>query len=250
MKINLKNGLGICAAVLSMALSGAERRGTVCFTFDDYGGENWVKANAIFKRYDARATFLVSGDITGEKARVMKELQTFGHTVGLHTIHHRNAIPVPADGGMQKYFDAEIAPQLEVCRKYGIKISAFAYPNNRHNQESDEFLFKHFNFLRAGWKKGVSAFISLDAIKEKMVLPGGGIGLYYKRSSDELKTLLTQAHEKNALIVFYSHKIEPQATGVHMPTELLEELLKHARELNMNIIGVGELTTLSRKSEQ
>ena len=240
--------LAAAATLLTICWSSAEevRRGAVCFTFDDFGGENWVKANAVFKKYDARATFLVYKDITAEKARIMKELQKFGHTVGLHGLNHLNAAPLPENFTMQKYFDTEIKPQLAACRKFGIKVDCFAYPNNRHSAESDQFLLQYFNYLRAGWPKGETVFIPLDKISSKMVLPGGGIGLYYKRSAAELKELLLQAQQKNALIVFFSHNIEPGAKHVHMPLELLEELLAYARKLNMHIIGFNELDKLSK----
>lgn len=229
-----------------LAAEKSDRRGALVLTFDDFGGENWVKANAVFKKYDARATFLVYKDITAEKARIMKELQKFGHTVGLHGLNHLNAAPLPENFTMQKYFDTEIKPQLAACRKFGIKVDCFAYPNNRHSAESDQFLLQYFNYLRAGWPKGETVFIPLDKISSKMVLPGGGIGLYYKRSAAELKELLLQAQQKNALIVFFSHNIEPGAKHVHMPSELLEELLAYSSKLNMHIIGFNELDKLSK----
>ena len=37
---------------------GSPARGAVCFTFDDYHGENWLKADPLFKKYGAHATFL------------------------------------------------------------------------------------------------------------------------------------------------------------------------------------------------
>ena len=56
------------AVVLFVALSllageKSARRGALVLTFDDFGGENWVKADAIFKKYDAHATFLVCGEL-------------------------------------------------------------------------------------------------------------------------------------------------------------------------------------------
>ena len=223
--------------------SGSTRRGVVCFTFDDYGGKNWVASDAIFKKYDAHATFLISGSITSEKAAIMKTLQSAGHSVGLHTLNHRNASPLPNGWTMEKYIKSQVMPQLEACQKYGIKVRCFAYPNNRHTAESDRELFKYFDYLRAGWENSSKpAFTPVSELKEKMVLGGGGIGKYYKSTPDGLKKLLSRAHELDALIVFFSHNIFPDAPRVHMPTELLEELLKHARELNMNIVGMEELT--------
>ena len=58
----------LCMVAVAAAEDKSARRGALVLTFDDYGGENWVKADAVFKKYDAHATFLVSGEITEEKA--------------------------------------------------------------------------------------------------------------------------------------------------------------------------------------
>jgi peptidoglycan/xylan/chitin deacetylase (PgdA/CDA1 family) len=235
------------ASLTTIAGNTSYRRGAICFTFDDYFGNEWLKANVLFKKYDAHATFFIVGDITEEKAQVIKKLQALGHTVGLHTKSHRNATELSSNYDMGKYVTEQVLSQLEACKKYGIKVSSFAYPNNRYDENTNKVLFKYFDYLRAGWGKDKQPiYIPLDKIQEKMVLPGGGIGKYYKSDINNLKKLLLNAHKKDALIVFFSHNITPQASHVHMPTEMLEELLKYARKLNMNIVGAQELLLLKQ----
>ena len=241
------SALMACFAFGTVSADTTQRRGAVCFTFDDYGGENWVKADKIFKKYDAHATFFVVREITEEKAKVMKTLQAAGHTVGLHTIKHRNANPLPSGWTSDQYIKDQVLPQLEACEKYGIKVRSFAYPNNRRSEVSDQALYKYFDYLRAGWGKSKQPiYTPLAELPEKMVLGGGGIGQYYKSDLNKLKGLLDEAHKRDALIVFFSHNITPKAKSIHMPTELLEALLKHARKLNMNIVGAEELPALKK----
>ena len=240
----------LAAAFASINVSAenpAERRGAVCFTFDDYHGENWVKADAIFKKYDAHATFLIVREITAEKAAVMQTLQKAGHTVGLHTSSHRNANPLPRGWNEEKYIADQVLPQLEACKKFGIKVRSFAYPNNRRTDKTDQALFKYFDYLRAGWGKSKQpVYTPISELSDKMVLEGGGIGEFYKSDLANLKKLLDEAHKKDALIVFFSHNITPNAPKIHMPTELLEALLKHARKLNMDIVGFEELPAVKK----
>ncbi|MBR2358705.1 MAG: polysaccharide deacetylase family protein [Lentisphaeria bacterium] len=233
------------------SFASAPRRGAVCFTFDDYFGNQWLKADSIFKKYDAHATFFIVREITAEKAEVMKKLQAAGHTVGLHTRSHRNADPLPKNWDMDKYIANQIIPQLEACKKYNIKVRSMAYPNNRRTEKTDQALFKYFDYLRAGWGKSKQPiFTPLAELPDKMVLGGGGIGTYYKSDLNKLKELLTEAHKRDALIVFFSHNIKPGARSIHMPTEMLEALLKHARELNMDIVGAEELPALKKARTQ
>ena len=246
----MKKFLSALLAVFAAGTVSAEnsqRRGAVCFTFDDYGGMNWVKADKIFKKYDAHATFFIVREITAEKAEVMKTLQAAGHTVGLHTMKHHNANPLPRGWNMDQYIADQVLPQLEACKKYGIKVRSFAYPNNRRTEKTDQALYKYFDYLRAGWGKSKQPiYTPIAELPEKMVLGGGGIGEYYKSDVNKLKALLDEAHKRDALIVFFSHNITPKAPSIHMPTELLEALLKHARMLNMDIIGAEELSALKK----
>ena len=161
----------------TVSADSSQRRGAVCFTFDDYGGQNWIKADKIFKKYDAHATFFVVREITAEKAEVMKTLQAAGHTVGLHTMKHRNANPLPRGWNMEQYIKDQVLPQLEACEKFDIKVRSFAYPNNRRTEKTDQALYKYFDYLRAGWGKSKQpVYTPLAELPEKMVLGGGGIG--------------------------------------------------------------------------
>ena len=112
----------------------ARPRGAVCFTFDDYHGENWLKAVPLFRKYEAHATFFIVGEITQEKADVMKKLQEAGHTAGLHSLHHCDAVPFIHERSEEEYFRTEIKPQLDSCARYGLSIRSFAYPNNRRDE--------------------------------------------------------------------------------------------------------------------
>ena len=239
----------LCMVAVAAAEDKSARRGALVLTFDDYGGENWVKADAVFKKYDAHATFLVSGEITEDKAAVMKKLQAAGHSIGLHTVKHRNADPLPKNiANYDQYFALQVKPQLDACKKYGLNVRSFAYPNNRRSEESDKMLFAHFDYLRAGWGKSKQPiYTPLAALPDKMVLGGGGIGGYYNTDLNELKKLLDKAAETDSMIVFFSHNIYPKAPRIHMPTEWLEEILQYARKLNMNIVGTDQLKNLKRK---
>lgn len=244
----MKHLLTMLFLLLVLTAAAAPENGAVCFTFDDYYGANWLKADKIFKKYNAHVTFFVVKDITPEKLEVMKKLQAAGHSIGLHTMHHRNADRFIKSRGEKWYFENEVKPQLDACAKSGLVIRSFAYPNNRRNEQTDKMLYKYFDYLRAGngpAKKPI--YYKLSDVKDKMVLGGGGIGVFYKSDLDELKSRLDKASKENRLIVFFSHNIAPKAKGIHMPTEMLEALLDHANKLGMKIIGFNELKELNQK---
>jgi len=237
-----------CLCALTGCVTPQERRGAVCFTFDDYHGEKWLAALPLFEKYQAHATFFIVREITAEKAEVMKKLQAAGHTVGLHTLHHRDAVPFVRENGPERYLAEEVKPQLDACAQYGITVRSFAYPNNRRDEETDRMLFPYFDHLRAGnGPARQPLFYPLETLPEKSYLGGTGIGTYYNSDPEALKKLLDRAAETGSLIVFFSHSIHPGAEHIHMPTEWLEQLLAHARKLNLHIIGFDEINPLLKQ---
>ena len=244
-----KGWLMMAACAIGLTGCVTEQRGAVCFTFDDYHGESWLKADPVFKKYDAHATFFVVGEITPEKAAVMKQLQAAGHTVGLHTLHHRDALPFIHEQGEDKYIAEEIVPQLEACRKHGLTIRSFAYPNNRRDEKSDRMLEPYFDHLRAGRGPAKKTlYYPLKTLPEKCYLGGTGIGTYYSSELAVLKEEIAHAAETDSVVVFFSHNIGPadQIGRIDMPVEWLEELLAHARKLGIRIVGFDELNGLRK----
>lgn len=230
---------------LSLFLSAQEKRGALALTFDDYHGPRWLKADTIFKKYNAHATFFIVGNLSKEKLSTMKKLQKAGHSIGLHSLRHRDAYTPKTGKQYKNYFEKEVKAQYTLCQKEKIHITSFAYPNNRRNEASDKEMFAHFDYLRAGLgKPRKMLYYPLNALKKKMVLGGKGLGKYYKTNPAEIKKIMEKAAETNSLIVFFSHDIRPNAPGISMPTELLEELLAHAVKLNMNIVGFNEIGKL------
>ena len=252
MRILIRSVFGLLAGLLTGCVHKPEafqpKHGAVCFTFDDAKYGEWIPQLPLFKRYHATATFFYSGKITKEAAESMLILRKNGHSVGLHALNHRDCVDID----MQTYFDTQIKPQLEAAEKYGVKgIRYFAYPNNRHSPESDRFLSRYFARFRVGAKVGKPkgfwiadqeiAYIPLEKIPQTKSLGGCGIGEYYLSTKENLDAALEKAAKENKLIVFFSHGISPHATGVHMPLELLEHLLKKATELKMSIAGFDQL---------
>ena len=251
--ITMKKGFLLIAACICF-LTGcvSEQRGAVCFTFDDYHGPNWLKAVPLFQKYDAHATFFVVGEITPPKAEVMKKLKSAGHTVGLHSLHHRDAVPFIHRHGEARYIEEEIRPQLEACRKYGLEIRSFAYPNNRRDEASDRMLSPYFDHFRAGRGPAKKTlYYPLKELPEKCYLVGTGIGTYYKSDLAVLKKELDHAAETGSVVVYFSHNIGPKGKikKIDMPVEWLEELLAHAKKLELHIVGFDELNALKASAK-
>lgn len=223
--------------------------GKLCLTFDDGIYTQWIPVLPLLAQHRAHATFFFSGTVDDAMLDAMKTIQSAGHSIGLHTVSHADAIPFIPERGIEAYLAEQILPQLEPCRAAGIRIGSFAYPNNRHSEETDLLLTPYFRRFRAGISpcpaKGYwiadqdQAY--LDTENLPISLGGNGIGEYYATTVENLDAALERAAAENKLIVFFSHGISENAQHVHMKTAWLERMLKKANDLGMEIIGFDEL---------
>lgn len=224
------------------------RHGILLLTFDDARFETWIPQLALFERYNGRATFFYDKEITPEAAESMKILREHGHSVGLHTIGHKDAVDITPED----YYNGYILPQVEQCQKFGVEdIRFFAYPNNRHSEAFDTYLGQYFHRFRAG--AGVKApkgfriadfeepYIALENLADRRVIGGCGIGPFYESTLENLESALEKAAQQNKALPFFSHAVLPEAKTVHMAEATLEAMLEKAAGLGMVIAGFNEL---------
>ena len=224
------------------------KNGILVLTYDDARFESWLPQIGLFSSFNARATFFYSGEITAAAADSMKQLRAAGHSVGLHTTNHKDAVDITPEA----YYKEYILPQVEQCKNFGIEeIPFFAYPNNRHSEEFDSFLSRYFARFRAG--AGVKApkgfriadfeepFIPLEKLPGHRVMGGCGIGPFYESTQENLNSALEKAARENKVLTFFSHAILPEAHGVHMAEDTLEAMLAKAADLGMIVAGFNEL---------
>ena len=233
----------VCVTSTTLASSG-----TLCLTFDDRYFASWESAIPLFAKYNAHVTFFVSRKIDSETLESMKKLQNAGHSIGLHGLTHAKAVDFIKKYGAKKYTDDEIMPQLEICRKNGIKIRSFAYPYSQNDEESDKELFKNFDFLRTNAAKVIpsgTALADADGFFNRNIgkkhlfhgFPSSG-----NFDAEAVKKAIKRAADENAVIVFYAHDITQEIPrSHHIAFSQLEDLLKYAASLNMAIRGMNEL---------
>ena len=228
------------------------QNGVLALTFDDSRYADWLDTREIFRQHKAHATFFYSGNLTPDHLRSMKLLQAEGHSIGLHTLHHKDCT-FTEKADLELYCKEEILPHLEILQQEGISVQNFAYPNNRHTAESDEFLSRYFRHGRACVtprpepSKGYwiadfpQCFFSYEEVKNSWALSGPGIGDFYATTHENLSAALERAARENKLILFFSHGIHEDAPAIHMKTQTLLFCLEKASALGIKIAGMDEL---------
>ena len=252
---------GIAVAVIAgcVGLNGTEGgRGVLLLTFDDPNYDRWVEAMPLFAKYGAHATFFPCKALDDHALGQLAKLKAAGHTVGVHTEHHRDAPPAFRKIGGDLYVKSEVQPQIDAYAKIGHRPLSMAYPNNARTEETDAAISERAGIrrFRAGHvvkhdpqhiypKPDLvntdEVFLPASELPRCRVLKGIGIGESYRTDIDEILACLRRAPARDEALVTYSHDIRPDAKTINMKTEWLERILATAHELGMRIIGFDEI---------
>jgi peptidoglycan/xylan/chitin deacetylase (PgdA/CDA1 family) len=213
------------------------QRPVVSFTFDDFPASAADAGVPILDRYDAKATFYVSGSEVdkrsdhwhGVAADKIVELHRLGHETACHTFSHVRATDLDA---------TRLATEIEENRRYllgldpSMRIENFAYPYGLGSVRRKTQLAKTFRSSRG-------------------IIPGinsGTVDLQYLRS-----TPLTNHHideeridrafdalvDKNGWLIFYGHDVASEPSPYGCTPSLLQYALDAAARRNVAIMTVA-----------
>ncbi len=224
----------------------------VVLTFDDRNFDDWLAALPLFEKYDAKATFFISGEIKGKALETALALKKAGHAIGSHSVHHLSAVEYLEKHSAAKFMEAEVVPQLVAFEKAGIDVTAFAYPMSKNNADTDRELLKVFRHLRTG--KGIDSeqeirdcdefFVPAARMAEHGLLYGKGIDfapVRGDRTFEKIDAALVRAAQNGEIITLYAHRIVPIGKGNFITPMALEHVLKKAKSLNLTFYTVDQL---------
>ena len=228
--------------------------GVLVLTFDGSSYDDWLREIPLFERYGAHVTFFPCGHIGTNEVTKLKRLAAAGHSIGIHTVHHRDATSAFVEEGAHMFMRDEIDPQLKICKDAGLEIRYLAYPNNCHTPETDGCLAGTFQRFRAGVKgmtgyhtNGTSivaldrAFFSVMDLSKHRVMEGTGVGAYYSTDISDLCRGVRRAAERDEVLVLFSHDLSENPSRVGMRTEWLERLLATAKGCGVMVKSFDEL---------
>ncbi len=234
--------------------------GILLLAFDDRNFADWERAIPLFEKYGARASFFVSGEFDPLAVRVSKNLMAKGHTIGLHGQKHLNVPEAIATFGKDGWWEKEIATPRRQADVAYIPVRSFAYPNNRNDAASDEFLLTRFERLRTGVPgvrpydpQGKRAkdlkplatderlFFPATDLPKRRVLGGVILGEAYNIDLDDVLASIRRAGERKEVLLFTSHGIHPNAKHIHLKTEWLERILAEAKKCGVEVLGFDDL---------
>jgi hypothetical protein len=128
----------------------AEPQAGVVFAFDDNGVDSWIGVRSLLQRHGVRATLFVSNfhELDAKQRAALHVLETDGHDIESHTVHHLEAETYAAMYGARAWLDDEVLPEIEMLRADGFTPESFAYPYGSRTAETDAMVSPHVRWIR------------------------------------------------------------------------------------------------------
>jgi len=141
----------IAAATLLIVCQGCTQRsgteqqeGGVALSFDDRFIAEWHALRPLFREYNARVTFYITGDsLSAQEIGQLRDLANDGHEIGFHGTIHGNARQMVKELGIPGYLKTEIEPGMNYLRSLGFHPTSYAHPGGANTNRSDSALLAY-----------------------------------------------------------------------------------------------------------
>ena len=227
----------------------------VLFTFDDRFISQWSAQLPLFAKYNAHATFFISGFhlLDASQIATLHTMDAAGHAIGCHSVNHYNAVDYVNQHGLAEYLSVEVDPAIAIMKSNGFNPTCFAYPSSARNDEIDQAMLERFGYLRSGTGLPTGDTISdLDIIYtpvtnivQRRSLIGTGIDYAGTDTRPDyviqIKAALDRAKANQEIVVFYAHNISEPTSGHHIQPDALEEILAYTQTIGIKTLTYDDL---------
>ena len=123
----------------------------LALSFDDTSVMAWLALRPLFAQYGARVTFFVSryAALADAERAGLQTLAADGHDIEAHSVAHLRAPEYVEDHGLAAYLREELEPSIDLLRRDGFDVQAFAYPFGARTGELDRAIAKRIPVLRS-----------------------------------------------------------------------------------------------------
>jgi len=250
-----------CQSDCALKAQAWPHHGVVALSFDDRHLQDWEASWPLFARFDATATFCITGAIDTNAVAFARRALENGHEIALHGLKHCDADADVAKIGTAAYWDREMKPQVDACRAADIPVFSFAYPNCRHDVTTDNLFWEHgFTRLRGSipgvkgpnphdpkgekldqWRPVAEAdpfFVPVVEHLTERSISNVVLGEAYHTDIEDILRAIARAGDRAERLSLVSHGIAPGAKGINMKTEWLERILATAGPSGVVIHGL------------
>jgi peptidoglycan/xylan/chitin deacetylase (PgdA/CDA1 family) len=161
-------GISVPVETIEYVLAGARDRGLgfvtygdfargsyaspgLALSFDDTAVASWLALRPLLRDHGARVTFFVSHyeSLSDADHAGLQTLAADGHEIEAHTVRHFRAPEYVENHGLAAYLHDELDPSIDVLRRDGFDVHAFAYPYGARTGELDRAIATRVPVIRS-----------------------------------------------------------------------------------------------------
>ena len=228
----------------------------IVLTFDDTYVEGWYSMNTYFRENGVVATWFChrwgkdnntalawSGTklpaITEDEITKLKQLETGGDEIALHTINHINTRDKKYDDAQyptiedkaQGYLNDQINPGIERMHANDFEPKSFSYPFVSGQPAHNRMIRKVLPHIR-------------EFFGRVMEIDSGGPGVAAARMPD-IKAYMDRLKKDKEIGVFVGHWIEDTKTHTYSMTKAeLKEIIQYAKKIDLKFYTLKEAHTI------
>ncbi len=217
-----------------------DTKSVVSFTFDDVPVSAHTVGARIVSSFGKRATFYVSGSLTGQShdgqpqitLDGLRSLAEDGHEIGCHTYSHTNVRSIGKAGLQEDIRRNDIL--FEKCLP-NQHTQNFAYPYAISGLQARKELLKRFRTCRggqAGINRGAIDRGYLRAIDIRSGLP-----------AEQLTGWIDDLKRSPGWLIFFTHDVGSNPSRYGCYSHVLEKLISHAIASDFHVLSVNDALT-------
>lgn len=213
------------------------KRAVLSVCFDDFPRSAAEKGAAALERVNARGTFYACAGLMGETgpsgemfdASDLRRVYEAGHEIACHTYSHADCARTPPQDVI-----AECGRNAIEIALLGVKtpLRSLAYPFGETTARLKRALPNDFTTARGvapGLNRGEVDLAQLKAYP-----------FYGWEACEPILAALDKAKQTGAWMIVFTHDVAAEPSRWGAPVGALGAMLRKARELNMDILPVGE----------
>lgn len=218
---------------------------TVMLTFDDNHVSDWLLADSMFKKYDAKATFFVthldkmdSIDYAG-----LHMLYRRGHEIGCHGFRHADPVEYIDSAGIASYLKHEVDAAVLFLNNKGFEVKSFAFPFGNYSPALCDSIEARGLYMRGAIYNKTDIFHrsprplnQLNVFitrRDQLFASAMGIDFIYNNTIDLIAPGLERCVRDSVAMVLYAHRVLTDGSDYSAHPAFIDSILSLGSKLNI-----------------
>lgn len=216
----------------------------ISFTFDDIPRSAIENGEALLRKYNYSGTYYISlglmenegFDFSRDDSRILNKIVDRGGELACHTYSHLHFFKA----NRQKIF-SDLQKNQSSIENFvpGYKFKNISFPFGEQTLKARRIFRDKFRSARSVYRGINSGNVDLNCLKS--------VRLYENNSLPIIFSIINEAVEKKAWIIFYTHDVMDNPTEIGCSPGYFEEVVRYCHEKKLKVLTVNDALNFIQK---